>query len=74
MAGTTSTVKYEAYLVEDTEGEWAASATFGSGADPGDMWAFVDAAKARIQRRYPTLTFTGHVVRYDEVTTEIPHP
>jgi secreted PhoX family phosphatase len=74
MAATTTTLKYEAYLVYDAEGDIITSATFEAHADPGDMWAFIDAATARYQQTHPTMATTGHVDRYDQVVTEIPHP
>lgn len=73
MAATTSTLKYEAYVISD-EGEVVASATFDGNADAGDMWAYVDSAKARSAQQYPNSVFTGHVQRYDQVVTDIPHP
>ncbi|MFB6990968.1 hypothetical protein [Streptomyces sp. NPDC056304] len=72
MAGTRYTVKYEAYL--DTDEDSITHATFDGSADPDDAWAFLDAAKARHQKRYPTLNATGRVIRYEQVTTEMPHP
>ncbi|MET7978381.1 hypothetical protein ABZW44_36390 [Streptomyces mirabilis] len=49
-------------------------ATFDPHADIGDMWAFVDAALARLRPRYPNYTFTGNIRRYDQVITDIAHP
>ncbi|MBM9510715.1 hypothetical protein [Actinacidiphila acididurans] len=73
MAGTTTTLKYEAYLQSD-EGDYVTDATFDAQANPADIWAYLDAVKVRYQQKYPTLTFTGHVQRYDQVVTEIAHP
>jgi hypothetical protein len=73
MASTTSTLRFEAYVISD-EGDEVAKATFDAQADAGDMWAFIDAAKARYAKQYPSLVFTGHVDRYDQVVTDIPHP
>ncbi|WP_409474518.1 hypothetical protein [Streptomyces sp. HC307] len=73
MAVTTEEQKYEAYVASD-EGEWVAHATFNAHSDTGDMWAFVDAALARLRQKYPNSTFTGNVRRYDQVITDIAHP
>ncbi|MGW7255298.1 hypothetical protein [Streptomyces sp. NPDC054834] len=73
MAVTTEEQKYEAYVATD-EGEWVANATFAAHSDPGDMWAYVDAAVARLRQKYPNSTFTGNVRRYDQVITDIAHP
>lgn len=73
MAVTTEAQKYEAYVAND-EGEWLTHATFDPTADVGDMWAFVDAALARLRPRYPNYTFTGIVRRYDQVINDIAHP
>ncbi|MEU6553217.1 hypothetical protein ABZ915_23480 [Streptomyces sp. NPDC046915] len=73
MAVTTEEQKYEAYVATD-EGEWVAQATFEAHSDPGDMWAYVDAAVARLRQKYPSMTFTGNVRRYDQVITDIAHP
>ncbi|MHB9864116.1 hypothetical protein [Streptomyces sp. YIM S03343] len=56
------------------EGEWLTYATFQAHSDPGDMWAFVDAALARLRQKYPHSTFTGNVRRHDQVITDITHP
>ncbi|MFB7244185.1 hypothetical protein CW362_08745 [Streptomyces populi] len=73
MAVTTEEQKYEAYVSSD-EGEWAAHAVFDAHSDAGDMWAYVDAALARLRKKYPNSAFTGNVRRYDQVITEIAHP
>lgn len=73
MATVTTPVNYEAFVQSD-EGEWPAHATFDGYSDPGDVWAFVDSAKARLERQYPARTFTGHVRRTDSVVTDIAHP
>ncbi|MFE2520856.1 hypothetical protein [Streptomyces mirabilis] len=73
MAVTTEEQKYEAYVAND-EGEWLTHAIFDPHADIGDMWAFVDAALARLRPRYPNYTFTGNIRRYDQVITDIAHP
>ncbi|MER5427537.1 hypothetical protein [Streptomyces sp. NPDC002588] len=73
MAVTTEAQKYEAFVTND-EGEWAAHAIFDAQSDAGDMWAFVDAALARLRQTYPNLTFTGKVRRYDQVITDIARP
>ncbi len=73
MAVTTTTQKYEAYVLND-EGEWAAHATFDADSDLGDIYAFVDAAAARMRQKYPSITFTTAVQRYDQVITDIAHP
>lgn len=73
MAVTTEEKKYQAYVTNE-DSEWAAHAVFDAYSDPGDMWAFVDAALLRLRGRYPSITFTGHVERFDEVITDIAHP
>lgn len=73
MAVTTDEQKYEAYVVSNGE-EWVAHAVFDAHSDAGDMWAFVDAALARLRRTYPNSTFTGNVRRFDQVITDIAHP
>ncbi|MFD4524036.1 hypothetical protein ACFWP7_08930 [Streptomyces sp. NPDC058470] len=72
MAVTTEEQKYEAYVASSDE--WLTHAIFDAHSDSGDMWAFVDAALARLRQRYPTMTFTGNVRRYDQVITDIAHP
>ncbi|MFD7706404.1 hypothetical protein ACFV6E_41150 [Streptomyces sp. NPDC059785] len=73
MAVTTEEQKYEAY-VRNEDGENLVAATFPSHSDPGDMWAFVDAALVRLRAQYPSRTFTANVQRYEQVVTDIAHP
>ncbi|MFE1285720.1 hypothetical protein [Streptomyces sp. NPDC058751] len=73
MAVTTEEQKYEAFVSSD-EGEWVAHAVFDAHSDAGDMWAYVDAALARLRNKYPNSAFTGTVRRYDQVITGIAHP
>lgn len=70
---STQTLKYEAFVLSD-EGEWPAHAIFDASSDVGDMWAWVDAARTRLEHTYTNNTFTGHVQRYDQVITSIDHP
>ncbi|MEL5955137.1 hypothetical protein AADR41_10205 [Streptomyces sp. CLV115] len=73
MAGGSQTLKYVAYIASP-DMEVLNDATFGVGADPTDMWAYLDDATARLQERHPSYSFTPRLVRYDQVTTEIPRP
>nr|WSX76737.1 hypothetical protein OH826_24650 [Streptomyces sp. NBC_00899] len=78
MATSTQQVHYEAFVQNDDEGELnhvtPAHAIFDMYSDPADMWAFVDAAKARLERENPEVTYSGHVQRTDTVVTDIAHP
>ncbi|MEV5604603.1 hypothetical protein AB0L33_24490 [Streptomyces sp. NPDC052299] len=71
MASGSQTLKYVAYI-SSPDMEVLNDATFGVGADPADMWAYLDDATARLQERHPSYSFTPRLVRYDQVTTEIP--
>ncbi|MFB7209161.1 hypothetical protein ACFYY1_35990 [Streptomyces sp. NPDC001890] len=73
MASGSQTLKYVAYIASP-DMEVLNDATFGVGADPADMWAYLDDATARLQERHPSYSFTPRLVRYDQVTTEIPRP
>ncbi|WP_225840112.1 hypothetical protein [Streptomyces sp. NK08204] len=73
MASGSQTLKYVAYI-SSPDMEVLNDATFGVGADPADMWAYLDDATARLQEKYPSYSFTPRLVRYDQVTTEISHP
>ncbi|NEA77237.1 hypothetical protein [Streptomyces sp. SID13588] len=76
MATVTNTVNYEAFVQSDDEGDsvWRAHATFDPTSDPADLWAFIDAAKARLERQNPELRYSGHVRRTDSVVTDLAHP
>ncbi|MCN9244675.1 hypothetical protein NGF19_28505 [Streptomyces sp. RY43-2] len=73
MASGSQTLKYEAYI-RSPDMEVLNDATFGVDADPADIWAYLDEATARLQKRYPSYSFTPRLVRYDQVTTEIERP
>ncbi|MET9920517.1 hypothetical protein ABZZ04_26035 [Streptomyces sp. NPDC006435] len=73
MASGSQTLKYVAYI-GSPDMEVLSDATFGVGADPADMWAYLDDATARLRQRHPSYSFTPHLVRYDQVTTEISRP
>ncbi|MCX4444950.1 hypothetical protein ACIOEZ_07575 [Streptomyces sp. NPDC087866] len=73
MTSGSQTLKYVAYI-SSPDMEVLNDATFGVGADPADMWAYLDDAMARLQERHPSYSFTPRLVRYDQVTTEMPRP
>ncbi|MFF5336571.1 hypothetical protein [Streptomyces sp. NPDC013181] len=73
MANGSQTLKYVGYI-GSPDMEVLNDVTFGVGADPADMWAYLDGATARLRAAHPTYSFTPRLYRYDQVTTEITRP
>lgn len=73
MTSGSQTLKYVAYI-GSPDMEVLSDATFGVCADPADMWAYLDDATARLQAKHPSYSFVPHLVRFDQVTTDIPRP